>query len=713
MDIAIPGLGTQPAAPPGIHGLQLLRTLRRGWWAIIGCGVLLGVITYAGTKRLTPGYSASAIVSAEPQRFAIPQLQGAVASDAAPDPMPWVRTEAAVLRSPMLLRSAAQDLSLDQDPVFNPALRPPGLLAPVKAWLAGWLGAPSATRGDPALEQQEAVLAEVQRRLRVEHDERSFLVTVTFASPDPNQASGFVNTLLRRYLADRSAARLSANRDANAALSGRMAALRGELDAAEAQLRTMRQQNGLVTLRAGSLGQQQLEELATAAAQASSDRIQAQAAWEGATTLSRRGATAELADVVGSATMARLRDQETAAARRWGEVQSRYGPRHPDRQSAQSELAAIRAEITEEVRRTVASLQARYQAARDREAATAQQLARAREEAARAGALQDRLADMEKEVDAKRVLYQNLQEQAELTSLDPQKGGQAPGLRLVSEAVPPALPSSPKPLLGGVMGTVAGMALGGTLVLLRGRGHRGFEDEDEVAALTELPVAAVIPLQVGRFGNRARAFAGLPARVLQRRSSPEANALSLLRRRAWHVRSAAAPCTVAFVSPDPADAASLALAFGRTASADGDNALLVESRPRPAVPQHGLPDAPAGDLAAVLAGTARLRDAVRPDPDSRLAILPRGTGAVPQEPAGFEPTARIQNLLVEANDTYNLVALSAAGAQSPETFMLARIADLTVLLVDLRRSDRAAVAELAVWLRAVARDPVIALLRDA
>lgn len=713
MDIAIPGLGTQPAAPSGIHGLQILRSLRRGWWAILGCGLLLGVITYAVTKRLPPGYSASAIVSVEPQRFAIPQLQGAVTSDAASDPMPWVRTEAAVLRSPMLLRSAAQDLHLDRDSVFNPALRPPGLLAPVKSWLVGWLGVPPATRGDPALEQQEAVLAEVQRRLRVEHDERNFLVTVTFASPEPNQAAAFVNALLRRYLADRSTARLSANRDANAVLSGRMEALRSELDAAEAQLRTMRQQNGLVTLRAGSLGQQQLEELATAAAHASSDRIQAQATWEGATALSQRGATAELADVVGSATMARLRDQEAAAVRRWGEVQSRYGPHHPDRQSAQSELAVIRVEIAEEVRRIAASLQARYQAARDRESATAQQLAKAREEAARAGALQDRLTDMEKQVDAKRVLYQNLQEQAERTSLDPQKGGQAPGLRLVSEAVPPALPSSPKPLLGGVLGTVAGMALGGALVLLRGRGHRGFDDEDEVTALTELPVAAVIPVQVGRFGRRGSALAGLPARVLQRRTSPEANALSLLRRRAWHVRSAAAPCTVAFVAPDPTDAASLALAFGRTVAADGDNALLVEGRAELTAQQRGLAEAPTGDLAAVLAGTVRLQDAVRPDPDSRLTILLRGAGAAQQEPASFEPTARIQNLLVDANDTYNLVALSAAGTQSPETFMLARIADLAVLLVDLRRSDRAAVADLAVWLRAVARDPVIVLLRDA
>ena len=49
--------------------------------------------------------------------------------DVLPDPMPVVRSEVQELQSPALIRAVVHDLNLAQDPEFNGALRPPGLMA--------------------------------------------------------------------------------------------------------------------------------------------------------------------------------------------------------------------------------------------------------------------------------------------------------------------------------------------------------------------------------------------------------------------------------------------------------------------------------------------------------------------------------------------------------------------------------------------------------
>jgi len=119
-----------------------------------------------------------------------------------------------------------------------------------------------------------------------------------------------------------------------------------------------------VGLRAGSLGQQQLEDLASVASKASVERAEIEAQWQRASVLSQRGSSDDLNTVLNSPTIAALRTQETQASQRVADLSSRYGPSYPAVLSAQANLAATRGQLAQETQRIVSSLASQLSVAR-------------------------------------------------------------------------------------------------------------------------------------------------------------------------------------------------------------------------------------------------------------------------------------------------------------------------------------------------------------
>jgi uncharacterized protein involved in exopolysaccharide biosynthesis len=461
MDVAASPL-TMPAEPQRtVSVFRLLGSLRRGWWMILCCSATAAALAYVVSARIPPSYVANGMLVLDTQRFAIPELQGAM-SETSSDPMPWVRTEAVVLRSPALLDPIVEQLGLERLPQFNPALRDPGPIDIVKRELRRLVSgtAPGDASPDQATVRQ-MVVGEAARRLTVMHDNRTLTIALDFVAPDPVLAAGFLNGLMQRRIEQIAEARTRMNREAGASLSRRAEEVRAEMEEREAQVRDARARHSLVQVRAGSEGQQHLEDLTTAATRASLARAQAEADLARVTALRARGATDELADVLNSATIAMLRDREAEALRKMTDMTSRLGPRHPDRRTAEAELATARRQVAGEIQRVAASVETRVRVARDQEASATQQLEVARDAAIRGARAQSEITQLERDADARRQLYQTLLERAEQAAADPRTAEQAPGVRVVTAALPPTSATAPRPGLSGAIGALVGLALGG------------------------------------------------------------------------------------------------------------------------------------------------------------------------------------------------------------------------------------------------------------
>lgn len=725
--------------------VQLTQLMRRHLWLILSCAVLAGLGAFIYAHALPKTYTANGLMTVEGEQFAIPELQGALRGGDGPDPMPFVHTEVQALTSRAMISLVSGQMHLQDNPEFNADLRPPPLMKRVKGVIGDFTASflPKAPPGAPVPTSEDGIIGAVQKSLSVFQDNRSLVISVSFVSQDPALAARFVNLLISDYVASRAQHRADANVGASSIMAQRVDQARADLKAIEQQMQDLRNKGDVVGLRAGSIGQQQVEELTTAAASASLQRSQLEIGYERAVVAARQGSSDALATVLSSPTISALRDQEAQASSRLATLSSQYGANHPNMISARADLAAARRGIRDEAARIVSSLGAQLRIARDQEAEVKQQLDQARHGAVTAENARAQLDQLQEEATTRRNLYQTLLERSQQTMAQP-ASSVTPDVRVLSPAVAPGFPSGPHVMLAGLMGGAGGGLLGCLIALTRLRGMRGFETAEDVTLSTGLVVLATLPRRLVRREQGVLAIRGIvPAAETDLKagwdpkagwdakaggtgkgSDSDIEAMRVLRHRLRFAGRREVPRCALFIpevaSDDAPLAAPLAAAFARAAAADGERVLLIEgdlqaprlghqlglepwSRGRPkAVPIR----TDGSGLLAVLAG-ADWHEAVLADRQPGLDLL-LASGRSANAHALLNGVA-FQNLLVEARTDYDLVVLHGPPAGTSDAALLVQRADAAIMVID-GRVEQSMAREAASRLRAVARTPLVAVL---
>ena len=705
------GPGQSPAPEVVLRTGQLLSLLRRYLWLIGLCAVLAGLAAFAYARTLPKTYTANSALTVEGDHFAIPQLQGALRSESAPDPMPWVRTEVQALSSRAMLQSVISTLHLENNPEFNPALEKPGLAQKLKdrgsALVAMVLPQGPASTADAGPDEQ--VLGRVTKALTVFQDNRSLVISIAFTARDPQVAANFVNTLTQEYIQSRTKRRDSVNEGANAVMTQRIEQVRSDLAKIEQQMTELRNKDGMVTLRAGGVGQQQLEELTTAAARATTERSQLQVSYERATAAVKQGSSDALAAVLNSPTIAALREREAVASQRMAQLSPHYGSEYPGMRSATAELSAARRQVNEEVGRIVASLGTQLRVARDQEASIQQQLAEARKIGVVADNARAQMEQLQQEASTRRTLYQTLLAQAQQTVAQPASIA-APDVRVLSPAVPPGMPSGPNTKLAALMGGAGGALLGALISLTRTAAVAGFSTADALAQATGVTVLATLPR---RLLTRERGLLAASAAVGPAADGEDMRAMQALRARLWFAGRRIAPRSVSFVSAAAgeagADATScLAAALARACAANGEHVLLLECDMQSPRLARAL-----GLRSSDFNGATRLQDYVDWH-DALVADRQPGLDlllALDDAPVALALLGSVSflNLLVEAGNEYDLIVLHSPAAETPEAAVLTQRTDAAILVID-SRADEAVTRQATKRLEAVAAAPLGAVL---
>ncbi len=701
--------------------MQLLATLRRNWPLILLFGLLFGAAGYIYTVAAVPKqYTTAATLSIDMERFAVPALQGALTGESMADPMPVVRSEVQILTSRALLQEVADELHLAADPEFNGALRPPPFQEQVKRAVAGALPLfmaqplfdagllPDITKPEEPVPDsivRAGVISSLLHSLNIINDNRSTIVAVQFTALAPETAATIVNSIVKHYIADKSRSRASANIDANSELSRRVADARKEIDGLERRIAETREKYNLVQTRAGTVGQQQLEDLSSALTRASADRAQAVANYQRAAALARTGTVStDNAAVLGSGTISALREREAAADRRVAQLATTLGTDHPQFRAAQAELNSLRGALAAEAQRVMVSLGAQADSAKAREADLQRQLNTSQKAAGGLAAVQSELQQLERDTEARRNVLQTLL-QGEAQTAARKVGPEQSGVRLVSLAVPPAFPSSPKPKIAGLLGMMSGFAFGGLLSLAWGRRDGSFTKPDEIKKATGLAPLAVIPRPSSRMS--------LADCVAADSTGPEAEALRALRTRLRFSGRGSVPRSVLFVSSGLAEgAADITAAFARVAALDGVRVLLLEGDLREPAMARILNVSSSNGLVETLQGREHWQEQVQQDSRTTLDHML----VAEAHPAANQllDSMQLQNLVAEARDEYNLVVMDGQPIGSAtQTMVLANIVDTVVLVVGAKRAKRAAVREAIRMLTAASRKPVVMALNMA
>lgn len=479
---------TETAEQPAFHWLPLLLAFLRRRWLAMGAVFLASLVAASAYLLLaTPNYTAKAAVLIDSRQSPALRQQAPGTDPHAENA--FVESQAEILASAGVAQAVARALRLHEDPEFAPPTGT-GLRSRILGWARATLGLPKETGAarDPVVIAAERLM----RATRVRRIGLTYLVEVSVRTRSAERSAELANAIAQAYIDTQLAALYDVLRRAGGWMEDRVLELRERATAADRAVQEYRARNNLIATERGPLYEQQLSELSSHLIRALGDRAQAEAVAERAAALRRRGGTpAELADVLGSQTIARLREREVEASRRAAETLSRFGPNHPEARSASSELGAVRRQIEDEARRVLASLETTVEAARAREAALRRQVddlvALSTVRSADAVALRG----LESSADTYRRIYDSFF--ARYTQATQEQSFPIPDARIVTTATPPTRRSNPDTLFTLAGGAALGIALGFAAALTREAMDRGLRTASQLRAGVGLDCIALVP----------------------------------------------------------------------------------------------------------------------------------------------------------------------------------------------------------------------------
>lgn len=671
----------------------LLATFRRRLKLFLALALLVFVVTLVVTLRATPLYTSTASVMIDNRTEQVVDTQAVLSG--LPSDLGMVDTEVEILRSRQLAERVVDALNLENDPEFNAALAPPGLRAQVGNAIGAMFGAatPDAAQGRlsdiEARRQREGIVDAVRGRLQINRVGLTYVMGVSFTSTSPSKAATIANAFAQNYLLEQLEAKFEATRQANAWLNTRLEDLRGEVIQSEAAVEQYRNANNLLSASGATLTEQEISTYNTQLAGVRAQQAEDEARLSTARAQMARGSSGDdVGEALGSTVVQQLRTRRAEVSGRVADLSSRYGPRHPDMQRAERELADIDSQIQAEIGRIVSNLEARVQVARQRTASMQGSLSGARGTLAANNNAGVRLNELQRNAEASRTLYQGLLDRFKQTSS--QEGLEASDARVVSRAIIPGGPSSPNVPLNLLLGLVLAVGAGVAGVVLAEMLDAGMATGEDVEAKLGMPNIGSIPL-VSSVADGADRRMPPADYLLEKPLSAFAEAIRALRTSIVFSRVGQAVRLIAVTSTLPGEGkTTTAVCLARSAAQAGQRVVIVDCdlRRRSVNKLFGLE--PERGLLEVLNGTASLESTLFLDEPSGAYVLPLTHAKfTPKDVFGSEA---MNTLLATLQRNFDLVILDTAPVLAvADTRILAAKADTVVFLTRWRATPRKAI----------------------
>ncbi len=671
----------------------LLATFRRRLKLFLALALLVFVVVLVFTIQATPLYTATASVMIDNRTEQVVDTQAVLSG--LPADTATVDTEVEVLRSRQLAERVVAALKLEEDPEFNGALAKPGLGQQISDGIGGLFGAAAPDRARRVLsdleaqKQREQVVDTVRSRLKINRVGLTYVMGVSFTSPNPRKASTIANAFAQNYLLEQLQAKFDATAQANTWLNTRLNDLRGEVIQSEAAVEQYRNANNLLSASGATLTEQEIStyntQLATVRAAQAEDEARLSTA---RAQLARGSSGGDLGEALDSTVVQQLRARRAEVSGRVADLSSRYGPRHPDMLRAERELADIDGQIQAEIGRIVSNLEARVQVARQRTASMQGSLSGARGTLAANNNAGVRLNELQRNAEASKTLYQGLLDRFKQTSS--QQGLEESDARIVSRAVIPSAPSSPNVPLNLALGLVLAVGAGIAGVVLAEMFDAGLATSEDVESKLGLPNIGSIPLvsSISEGADRRLEPADF---LLQKPLSAFAEAVRALRTSILFSRVGQGVSLIAVTSTLPGEGkTTTAVCLARSAAQAGQRVVIVDCDLRRRAVNRLFHIEPENGLLEVLNGAATLEAALHLDEPSGAYVLPlTHTSFTPKDVFGSQA---MDSLLQTLRSNFDLVILDTAPVLAvADTRVLAAKADTVVFLTRWRSTPKKAI----------------------
>lgn len=702
---------------------SILSALWRRKWLPIGLALLGAVVIGAVVTGMPPRFTARASVMLDPGTLQV--LTSAELVGEATLNNPLLDSEAAQMRSNVMLERVVRSIDPAALAALDPAIEAPGLLDRAKGLARSALGAlsgsdPAASAADPgatgadlaAQDAEQAVLrriAALRRSLRVAREGESYVISVWVETGDAALSALLANAVTDQYIASQSDSRAQVIRGATDWLAERVEAMGAEVEATEAAVEQYKvdqiaEQGATLETIA-----QQLTEVSAQLAIAGADKATAEAQLAQVEEAVRLDAQAA-ADLVSSPFIETLREELSQLRREDAALGLDLGPEHPIRLALAEDIQRVTADLDREVERAVEALRRDVGVALIREGSLTVSLEALEGRYAELSRGSLRLRQIEREADSVRGAYESML--ARLNETQSLERLQQASARVIERARPPAAPSAPRPLLFAGLAGVGGLSLGTLLALVLAFATPGAQTRGELERALGLAVLTAIP----RLPRRAQAR--VLEQLLTRPQDLFAERVRQLRTALDLRRGRTAPQAIAVTSAMSGEGKSTtALALAQMSGLTGRRTLLLDLDLRRTnlarqLRLEALSDGGPGDLGAWIEGRCDLGAAIRRDP--RAAFDALALDAPRPALADALDADRLASLVAELKSRYATVVIDSPPLlAASEAMIIAHVADIRLLLVRQATTPRRAAQEAASRLADLGGLPALAVLTMA
>ena len=325
----------EEAAVPLSHYLWILR---RHKWKILSFVVFCVVSTVVVSSRLTPIYEAIASVDIDRQMPA-----GVIGQDAARlapnDADQFLATQIKIIQSDSVLRPVAQRFKLH--------LEDGGALQP----------------GLPTSRAQNAPV--VLKKLKVTRPPNTYLLLLSYRSPDPDVAADVANAVAQSYIEHTYNIRFRAAAGLSAFMERQLEELKAKMERSSAALVQFEKDLSVINPEEKtSILSSRLLQLNTEFTNAQADRVRRQAAFNSVRTGSLEAAQASTQ----GEQLRKLADRLDETRERFAVVKVQYGANHPEYKKAASQLFELERQFDSLKANIGQRVNLEYQEAANREA---------------------------------------------------------------------------------------------------------------------------------------------------------------------------------------------------------------------------------------------------------------------------------------------------------------------------------------------------------
>ncbi len=469
---------------------DILGTLRREWrFPMYGCliGLMLGLTYVAFAPTL---YKSSARILLD--RSVTKYLQtNKIADDPTYDEAE-IASQVYILSSESIAVPVVRSMNLANDSEFvGPPDAGGGLIRQAMKLakrLVGW-GDHSDGAIDPDAARELIAVENFLKRLTVWREDVANVISVTFASEDPNKAANIANTIADTYIATTLETKLRSTKLVSQWLQDRLMELKVQATDADRALQNYKIANNLVNAGAGK-GLLNNEQLANLNTQLTNARVALTEAKARLDNVNQMGGEA----ITGNEALTKLRSEYRDLASKASELEVSVGPGHFAVVKLRKRMDELRKSIQDEERRIADSYANEYQIAKTRESELSAAMAQSMGEAGTTSQAQVKMRELESSADTLRNLYNSfLQKYKEINTIQTETIP-VQNARILTRAAP--VPKNSKKALAMLAGgIVAGLLLGAGAAVGKEWAADVFRTPRAVEAATGIPCVILPKVQ--------------------------------------------------------------------------------------------------------------------------------------------------------------------------------------------------------------------------